>query len=80
MPALRATRPGLGQKLRVRQASKNKPAGRPPRQAAWPPRGSAQARLERPAGPVWRENLFLATTATQLDGGLSDAGYMEIQG
>jgi len=66
-----AARPGLGQK----------PLGWPPRKAARPPRNSLQARPEQPAGPVWRDNPFLTTTAaTQLGRGLSDGGCTEIQG
>jgi len=68
-------------------SSVSKQPGRPPgcqekvyRPAARPPRKSPQARPEKPAGPVWRENQFFTTTATQLGRGLSDGGCTEIQG
>jgi len=43
--------------------------------------GSGQGHwMESRQMPVWRENPFLTTTATQLGRGLSDGGCTEIQG
>jgi len=69
--AKRSLQPGLVLRMQIRC-----PAPKKCRPAA---KDSLQARPEKPACLVWRENPFITNTATQFGREPSDGGYKEIQ-